>query len=688
MNICSVCRRCYDDSAANCDAGDHGDLIKARRGDCLVVKGCKIVSRIESDLPVELYNAVHISSGKTVLIKFIEAGSAGISHADLRNEIQSVADINHPNLARVFEFGEINESEFYVVLEDVSGQNLRDYLKENSPLRENCSIKIARQIAEGLESLHDAGAIHRAVSPSNIYFANPGDSGFSVKLQNYDFGGIAQKIVSGGANGIDARTEILRYFSPEQFTAEKIDFKSDLYSLAVVFYEMLLGRSPYNSLNPQAISEYVFNERDTDKLHYDLRALIAYTLKQSLQHRTNLRPPTTNNLSRQLRHLELTAAPLFIGLPERAKKKQKQILNVSQTDKPKISVPGKKITHRRGVEGKVSEKKTIVPAVYSVREISAAEDILDLGNFETDLKESKAFEVPARKESEIVSAKFVENKEPAVRISSEVNKFDEQTSVHEFIKFDTTDLTEFESAFDNIFITNGNEDDKPAVSSYEVFQYKDPEFVQAQPKAEPPNKRQAANSFVSSAAPRSSAFKKSYIYIAGIIALFILSGFAAINLWQSRDDKNSTQTSSQKVIKSENTEKKDNIVSAPEPIKETARITEEPAAAPSQYEGRQSKEIFKTDETFAESRSNKIPQTQPALKVENKPAPSVKEKVAAVKNKSANEPTFKKREKTRTIDIRDIQTTTVIVVGRDKPIIKKADAPNKPRSANNASSEN
>lgn len=334
MKVCSVCLQCYDDSITICAVKGHSSLTQVRQGNCLIVEGYRIDSRFESGSPVELYKATHLASEKSVLIRFIEADD---SFSKLQKELQEVAGINHPNLARAFEFGEATENEFYFVLEDIPGKNLHDYLEESSRLSERQAIKITRQIAEGLEELHTAGVIHRAVNPANIYFTNLEDENFSVKLQNYDFGGIVQKVIAGGANGVDAGTEVLRYFSPEQFTDEKIDFRSDIYSLGIVFYEMLLGRSPYDSLNPRAISDYVFNESDLGRLDLDLKALLAYTLRQSFQRRLDMRPTTTNNFVRQLRHLELIATPSKIGFEDSTtdKSKERQPVNVFQPDKPK-----------------------------------------------------------------------------------------------------------------------------------------------------------------------------------------------------------------------------------------------------------------------------------------------------------------------------------------------------------------
>lgn len=682
-------------------------------------KGYKINSEIKSDFPFKLYKATHLSSEKSVLIKFLKLDSPEQFENELQSNLNAVSQINHPNLARIFEFGKIDDTEIYIVSEEISGQSLREFLEIKSPLLERHAIKIARQIAEGLEVLHENDVIHRAVNPSNIYFANAENTDFSVKLQNYDFGGIEQKAVVRGAIGIDAKTEIFRFFSPEQFTGETLDFKSDLYSLAVVFYEMLLGRSPYDFLSPQAISKYVFDENDVDKLHFDLRALLAYTLKQSLQHRLNLRPPTTNNLARQYRHLELIATPPTIGLQEKQanRNKPKRIINVPQPEKSFVAE--EKIAKPEIIETEISAAENIIPAPKFaekvlteenniptptfieetpateniipmpefVEDIPATEENFDLQNIETDLKEAEVFEAPAETKPEIAAAKFVEIEESKNQISEEINIFDEQKSVHKFINFDTTDLTEFEMAFDNIHITNKDDED-PETSLSEIFEYEDSEFVEEELNAKPARERQAMNSFISYAAPRSSAFKKSYVYIAGAIVLFLFSGLIAVSLWQSQSDKTSAQTPPQKVVKPEKVEKKE-VVVVPETIKETAEITDEPPALP-QYDGRQNEEILQTDEMPVKIRSNKIPQNQPVLKTENKPVPAIKEKSAdvAAENKSVKESPVKKQEKPKTQSIQDIRTTTVIVVGKTKPTVKKTDGTNRPRIVTTSPSGN
>ncbi|MDH3529310.1 MAG: serine/threonine protein kinase, partial [Acidobacteriota bacterium] len=303
MKFCSVCLKCYEDSEAICavDKG-HGSLVQVGRGSCSAIKGYRIESRLESLSPFTLYRAKNLESKESVLIRFISRGELSPKVAmDLREAVR----LDHPSLARVLEWGELENKDRFIVLEDVAGESLSDLLKESSPIDERPAIAIACRIAEGLEALHAAGLVHRAVNPSNVYFS--GANFESVKLHHFDFGGIAQKAETESDDDSGNASSVLPYFSPEQFTGEEIDFRSDIYSLATVIYQMLLGRLPFDSSNRDTISNYVFNESDVWGLHIELRALIAHILRQSFQRRLDLRPRSTQNFVRQLRHLELLA---------------------------------------------------------------------------------------------------------------------------------------------------------------------------------------------------------------------------------------------------------------------------------------------------------------------------------------------------------------------------------------------
>ncbi|MEZ5426482.1 MAG: serine/threonine-protein kinase [Pyrinomonadaceae bacterium] len=597
MNICSVCQQCYDDSITICAVEDHGSLTPAREGDCQVVEGYRIDSRFESFSPVELFKATHLASEKSVLIRFIAADDDA---GDLKEDLQSVAGINHPNLARLFEFGKLADGEFYVVLEDIPGRSLSDHLTESSPLSERQAVRIARQIAEGLEELHAAGVIHRMVNPANIYFTDSENDKFEVKLQNYDFGAIGQRSVVRGANGIDAKTEILRYFSPEQFTDEKVDFRSDIYSLSVVFYEMLLGHPPYTSLNPQAIAKYAFKESEVEKLHFNLRALLAYTLREAFQHRLDMRPPTTNNFVRQLRHIELIATPTGFDVRDelaRRSKPKPPVAPVPQTVEPELVeerfAAGEEVPLPEPVVSEISasefsENETIEPEIEEVRfELKIEEppaDPLDEDKPEQEFAEPEILEavpvletVPAS-EVEDLSLQSVEPENSVFEFYEESVEISEPAEAPEFYETGKIDPVENEAFFDDliesgdffedIHITNKeveeepepdliptetDESESPALVEpvfvarhrsrfFESVKYFDEDIFEEPDQKEPAAAGQFMDSFAAYTRTASLPAKKNFIYIAGILLLLAFGGLAAVYILDRPSEAKSSQT--------------------------------------------------------------------------------------------------------------------------------------------------
>ncbi len=535
MKVCSDCLRCYDDSIENCDSADHTALTPdARNGDCLQVEGYRIDSQIESGSPVELYEATHIDSGKSVLIRFIRADN---EKTKLHDELQKVSLINHPNLARVFESGEHSENEIYVVLELIEGETLRERLEKSSSLAEREAIKIIRQIAEGLEKLHNEDVLHRNINPANIVFTEEG----SVKLQNFDPGGIIEKAVIKEANGVAAKTELLRYFSPEQVSGREIDFRSDLYSLAVVFYEILLGRSPYASVNPRAITEYNFNESDTDRLHHDLRALIAYTLKESLQQRLNLRPRSTGNFVRQMRHLELIATPSGFTASDSS---------ATQSENAQPTGPSKNAETTESLS--VGKTKSVVPEnrteisddkVFE-DEISEAIDFITKRDESSDdsAEDESAAIVPEIEKPEpienITFHEIEENSEEVLveKVAEQEIYFDEYVEVEDFTEFiEVKDFEEYAETdeFESVEQTEPDEEQRKKSLSKERF---------------------IMNSFDAYAGTKSYSISKNHIYIAGIFLFILFGGIFLATTFNRHSDAASPQAES---LKSQTSEEKD-----------------------------------------------------------------------------------------------------------------------------------
>lgn len=318
MKVCSVCQRCFEDSAANCTEENHGSLIAARSGTREIVPNYRLDFLLERGATGEIYAATRIADGESCVVEFPAPGAPEETQ-NLRegflNEAHAAASIIHPNLVRVYESGMLESGECFVVTEAGGGKTLRENLKNDGAFSEAIAVTVVRQAAEGLQAAHAVGIAHRAVNPSNIILIDAGQSRPLVKVRNFDFGGIRQRILLQQISGDSPRTGDLSYMSPEQCRNQAVDARTDIYSLGVVLYETLTGHLPFDAPKSEAIRRKPFNEQPLERLSYDNKALLTHILRLSLQERPSARPQSVVNFARQLRHIEQLLAKSSMPLP-------------------------------------------------------------------------------------------------------------------------------------------------------------------------------------------------------------------------------------------------------------------------------------------------------------------------------------------------------------------------------------
>ena len=165
-----------------------------------------------------------------------------------RREAQHAAMLNHPNIVGVYDYGR-EQGTYYIVMEYVEGESLRDVLRSRGRLAPMQAARIAAEIAAGLDFAHRHGTVHRDIKPGNVLIAPSGQ----VKVA--DFGIAANP--SDAASGLTQTGAVIgtaTYFSPEQAQGYQVDGRSDVYSLGVVLYEMLTGGAPFVAESPVAVA--------------------------------------------------------------------------------------------------------------------------------------------------------------------------------------------------------------------------------------------------------------------------------------------------------------------------------------------------------------------------------------------------------------------------------------------------
>ena len=166
--------------------------------------------------------------------------------ARFRREARAAAALNHPNVVAVYDTGE-DDGTRYIVMEFVEGRTLEDALREEGPLAPERAAEIASEICAGLHAAHESGLVHRDIKPANVMLAERGH----VKVMDF---GIARATTSDTVTSTHLVMGTARYLSPEQARGERVDRRSDLYSLGIVMHELLTGTAPFQGDNPLAVA--------------------------------------------------------------------------------------------------------------------------------------------------------------------------------------------------------------------------------------------------------------------------------------------------------------------------------------------------------------------------------------------------------------------------------------------------
>jgi len=203
------------------------------------IGNCRILEEVASGGMAVVYRAVQDPLGRTVAIKALKTSAAAEENVVTRfeREAKSLANLQHENIIHIYDFHR-ERGAMFIVMEYVQGIDLYDLLERCGRLPYDVAAIIAMQVARALDYVHYRGIVHRDIKPANIMLARTG----GVKVMDF---GIARDTSFGDLTEAGTGIGTPAYMSPEQVLGDKLDARSDIFSLGVVLYQMVTGKKPF-----------------------------------------------------------------------------------------------------------------------------------------------------------------------------------------------------------------------------------------------------------------------------------------------------------------------------------------------------------------------------------------------------------------------------------------------------------
>lgn len=237
-----------------------------------------------------VFAATHVSLGTSVALKWLPEATDAQARERLRREAKALVALDHPRVVRVIDV-EILPQAAWLVMERLEGETLREQLGRLGALGVGETLSLAHGLVDGLSALHAAGLVHRDVKPSNLFLVG-GDVG-GVKIVDLGIARLGEGLADETLTATAAVFGSPRYMSPEQLRdAHRVDARADIWSLGVVLYEALAGRTPFAGESASAVTMAIATDEPVrlSVLRPDVPRPLELLIHACLQKRADDRP--------------------------------------------------------------------------------------------------------------------------------------------------------------------------------------------------------------------------------------------------------------------------------------------------------------------------------------------------------------------------------------------------------------
>jgi hypothetical protein len=256
---CPVCGTCFDSSTESC-RHEGTELVLSVPVERTIGDRYRLERVLGKGGIGAVYEAVDLRLDRPVAVKVLLGSVLDKVHVQLRfeREARVIAQLNHPNIVAVYDYGQTSVGNLFIVLELLQGTTLRSLMHRAGAMEPERIAAWLDPVLEGLEAAHRLGVIHRDLKPGNVFLAEDERGSRVVKLLDF---GIA-KVKSNGAEtqhltlpGVVLGT--VGYMAPEQVLGAEVDERTDIYSIGVLVTEALLGKRPFQGRSPIEVSSSI-----------------------------------------------------------------------------------------------------------------------------------------------------------------------------------------------------------------------------------------------------------------------------------------------------------------------------------------------------------------------------------------------------------------------------------------------